>query len=76
MIQWLLIFTINVALDVVYAKYTIATTARRPVEAGLWATAIILVGAASIVLYTNNYWLVIPAAAGAFVGTYYTVKPK
>lgn len=75
MIEWLLIFAVNAILDVVWAKYTLAVTARRPVLSGFWASGIVTVGAISIILYTANFWLIIPAAAGAFVGTYFTVKP-
>lgn len=75
MIQWLLIFAVNVALDVVWAKYTIAVGARRPVVSSFWAFNIIVVGGVSTLMIVDNPYLLIPAAVGAYVGTYFTVKP-
>lgn len=74
MLTWLLIFILNLLLDIVYAKYTIEVQARRAGQAGLWASGIILTGGISILLYTQTPILLIPAALGALVGTYFTVK--
>lgn len=71
---WLGIFVVNSILDVVYAKYTMAVQARATVAASNWAGCIILLGGVSILTYTHDPILILPAAAGAWFGTYWTVK--
>lgn len=70
---WMFIFLVNTLLDIVYAKYTMAVQRRDASHAAHWATAIILIGGVSIISYTHNPILILPAAAGAWVGTWYTV---
>jgi hypothetical protein len=35
-----------------------------------WAVALFLLGAVTVLGYTKNRWLLIPAALGAFAGTW------
>lgn len=71
--QWLAIFSLNVFLDVIWAQYTIQTNRLNKVAASNWAVGIIVVGGFSILMYVNNPWCLIPAAAGAWIGTYITI---
>lgn len=73
MAMWLLVFFINALLDVVYAQYTIQVQARNAHQAGLYAFGIIVFGGVSILSYTQQPWLLIPAAIGAYVGTWVTI---
>ncbi|MCK1543302.1 hypothetical protein IVB12_15410 [Bradyrhizobium sp. 179] len=68
---WLGVFLLVAFLDFLWALYNRATVAKRPVRASMLATALYGVGAVSVMGYSNDPWLLIPACAGAFVGTYF-----
>lgn len=61
-------------LDLIWVKYTHAMMRHRALAAGLWATAIAVCLAAITINYVDNAWMIIPTAAGAFVGTYIATK--
>jgi uncharacterized membrane protein YfcA len=40
----------------------------------MWAAVVFLIACVAVINYTTNYWLLIPAAAGAFCGTWVGMK--
>jgi hypothetical protein len=74
MIDSIVIFLVMVAVDWVWASYTKSVTEKKPIAAGVHAVGILAFGAVSVIGYTSNHWLLIPACGGAFVGTYLAVK--
>lgn len=72
--MWISIIIVNAFLDVVYAKYTMAVQARKASASANWAGAIILLGGVSILSYTHDPLLILPAAIGAWIGTYWTIE--
>jgi len=36
----------------------------------VWAVVVFLLACVAVINYTTNHWLLIPAALGAFCGTY------
>ena len=58
------------ALDIMFARYTLAVTARRPWWASSYAAVCLLLGGSVVVTYAHDPIMLIPAAAGAFIGTY------
>jgi hypothetical protein len=44
-----------------------------PMEAATWAAMVIVLGAFIVVSYVHDKRLIIPAAIGAFIGTYFAV---
>jgi len=71
MIQGILIaFFGMAALDIIFARYTLAVTTRRPWWASSYAAICLLLGGSVVVTYAHDPIMLIPAAAGAFVGTY------
>lgn len=70
---WLGSFAAMFASDVAWARYVIAAGQRVPLEAGAWAVALFLLGAFTVLGYTRDRWLLIPATLGAFAGTYFGV---
>lgn len=68
------VFAALFALDFVWSRYTRALNVSSAVIAANYAVAIILLGGFSIVSYTTNHWLLIPAAAGAWAGTWGSIK--
>jgi len=66
---------VNTAVgDWVWARYGMAVADRRAAVASVFAILIILVGAAAVLAYTENHWMLIPAALGAGAGTYFTIR--
>lgn len=71
---YLAVFIATLLADVFWAKWTTAVARQDPFWAGIHAALIILAGGFTIVEYTNNHWLLIPAMLGAYCGTYFVVK--
>lgn len=76
MAPYLLVFFAIAGLDFVYAEYTKATAGRKPLPASLLAGLIILLSGFVTTSHVDNKWLLLPAAAGAFVGTWLSVRRK
>jgi hypothetical protein len=57
-------------LDIVNAWYIKAISDERPFMASVWAVVVTLASSVAIISYTRDNTMVIPALAGAFVGTY------
>lgn len=69
MIAALLVFTAVASADVCWARYVGAVGARSRWVASSWAAALYVLGSFSVVEYTANHWLLIPAVLGSFAGT-------
>jgi hypothetical protein len=74
MITYILIFFSVALVDVFWTRYFQSVAEKAPVKSGVYSSLIILIGAFSTMSYVGDHKLVIPAALGAFVGTYFTVK--
>ena len=70
MIEILLAFFGMVALDFVWARYTITLIKKHNAISGGYAATIMLLNGIVVVTYVHNPWMILPAAAGAFIGTY------
>jgi len=68
------VFLVAAGADVLWAKYTMHAADRNAGRAALWGALIIPAGAVSIIAYTDNHWYLIPAALGAYAGTYVAVS--
>lgn len=56
--------------DICWAIYISKVGDKNPLQSALWAVFLFLSGAVAVIGYTTNPWLLIPAGAGAFCGTY------
>ena len=54
--------------------YNRAVTANKALSAATYSSGIILAGGITVISYTENHWMILPAAAGAFIGTFFAVK--
>jgi hypothetical protein len=72
--KWLAVFAAMAVTDYLYASWSAAVTSKRAASAAATAAGIVLCGAFTITEYVSNAWLVVPAAAGAALGTYLSVK--
>lgn len=68
------VFVCVMAGDFAWTKYMMHAAAKNPHRASLWNTAIIACGSVSVVSYTTNHWLLVPALLGAYAGTYLAVR--
>lgn len=65
----LAVFLVTFALDVVWARYTVALVARRIVSASLYAAGITALSGVCAISYVHEPWLLVPAVLGAAAGT-------
>lgn len=68
------VFAAMFALDYVWTYYTKAIQRHAPLAASSWAVSITIFNAVAQIGYVGNHWLLIPAALGAFAGTYCAMK--
>lgn len=73
-ITWALVFAAVAGLDFFWTFYTKAINDKAALRAGFWASGIIVFSGLSQIGYVNDPVLLIPAAAGALVGTYAAVR--
>jgi len=63
-------------LDIVYTYYLRCVANDNVLGASFWSVACYILGSVAVISYTTNHWLVVPAIAGAFCGTYVGMKIK
>ncbi len=61
-------------LDFLCALYILAVGNKEAIRSGLFAAAMYTVNALVIIGVVQDNWLVIPACAGSFVGTFLGIK--
>lgn len=74
MMAALAVFVSMAALDAIYALYTRRTAEGKAMSSAWLAGGMVFFTATVTILYVGNWYLVPFAAAGAFVGTYFTVR--
>jgi len=76
MTDYIVTFFAIFLLDVVYTYYLRCVADNNVLGASFWSVACYILGSVAVMNYTTNHWLVIPAIAGAFVGTFVGMKIK
>jgi hypothetical protein len=74
MIIWLAVFVASVFLDFAWAVYTRHLVARNPGMASFWSAVIVILIGVNTISYTADPWLLLPAASGAYIGTYFATR--
>jgi uncharacterized protein YebE (UPF0316 family) len=74
MTDYILAFLAMFLTDVFYTYYLKAVQGEQALRASCWATIIYIVAAVAIIEYNTNHMLLIPAAVGAFCGTFVGMK--
>lgn len=64
------VFVVYLAIDFVWARYTKHVMAKNAMTAGFLSAAIIFLNGLGTISFTSDHWMLIPAALGAFVGTW------
>lgn len=73
---WGSVFLAFVALDYGYARWAKSCSHDHAISAALWAVWIALMGGYISIQYIADNWALLPACAGAFVGTFIGVRYK
>lgn len=68
------IFVAYIAIDALYAYYTLAVTGRHAFSSATSGLVIHFLLAFGVINYVQNYLYIIPLALGSWVGTYVMVK--
>lgn len=71
----LAVFVVTAAIDIIWTLCVRATSERRAGAASSWAAVLVVCASFNTLSIVESPALVIPAALGAFVGTYLAVKP-
>ncbi len=74
--SWLGVFFVCAAMDFAWARYIHHTSRSHAGSAAAWSVAVMLLSALSIIAYTENHLLLVPAAGGYYVGTYLATSPR
>jgi hypothetical protein len=67
------VFVSTAATDAVYVLFNAAVSARRRVPAATWSSVWYLLSAFAVISYTKNWMFVGFAAAGSWVGAYFSM---
>ena len=67
------IFFAYLAIDALYAKYTLSVTRHQASLAAMLSVIIYLLLAFGVVSYIQNFLYLVPLGAGAWIGTYLVV---
>lgn len=74
LLKVVLVFVAVFALDFVWAFYTKALTDSAALRAAMWATLLIVLTGTAQIGYTHDWRLLVPAAFGAFAGTFLAIR--
>lgn len=69
-LEWALVFIVVFLADVCWATYVSRVKDRDKVKASNWAAILFLMTGIATISFVKDYWLLIPACAGAWLGTY------
>lgn len=69
-LQMIAVFCLSLIVDIFWTKYKLATGAH---ATAFWSMMIVLGGTFSTQIWLDNRWTVLAGAAGAYLGTWWTV---
>lgn len=76
---WILVisvFFVDLTVAFAWTECVKCVERRQAIQASLWAGFLTLLGGFTIINYTNNNWLLVPAVIGTILGTYLNLKYK
>jgi uncharacterized membrane protein YfcA len=76
MIWFILIFIIDFTVSFIWVKSIQAIDDNNALKAATTAAFMTLASAVTLISFVKNWWLVIPAVLGSFIGTYVGVKTR
>lgn len=76
MMYWLLLFAVQLLVELLFVSYLYAIEARRPTFASSLGVCCFTLHAVAIVSFVADGWNLVPLGAGVFVGTWIVVARK
>jgi uncharacterized membrane protein YfcA len=76
MFEYISTFLAMFIVDILYSYYIKAIQDEEALKAGLWAGTVYAIASVSVINFTINHWLIIPAALGAALGTYVGIRMR
>ena len=76
LVKFLFVMIAMALTDMCWAYYFIKVEERNAPQAGIWAVLLFFSGATVTTNYIGDHTMLVAAAIGSFVGTYFTVKFK
>jgi hypothetical protein len=73
-VSWLIAFGMMVLLDFCWARYVRHVADKSALRSAAWAVVLYALTGGLYISIVHNPYLLIPACAGAFVGTYVSVR--
>jgi hypothetical protein len=70
------VFGGTIVLDFIWTRCVSAIAHESPIVAANWGAATTVLTAVITISYVNNHWLLVPAAAGAWLGVYFSKRFK
>ena len=70
LIEWIQTFFALFVVDILYVVYVKDVNDNKRFKASLWATLLFLLSSVVIINYVHDVTNIVPAALGAFFGTY------
>lgn len=74
--SYVLVFLLMVALDFMWAMYTQHVVSGTPISAAFASVGIVIFSAILTLFYVTNPLLILPAALGAYVGTFVQMEMR
>ncbi|HEU4699836.1 MAG TPA: hypothetical protein VFS40_11695 [Gemmatimonadales bacterium] len=74
LVRGLLVFVCAVALDALWALYIRRSAQGQAVQAATYATVLLALGAFNTLSFLDDNLMLVPAGAGAWLGTFLTVR--
>lgn len=74
--DYVLTFISLFCIDIFYTYYLRAIADSKALVASLWSIVVTILGAFVVINYTTDHMMLIPAALGAFCGTFVGMKLK
>jgi hypothetical protein len=68
------VFLAVLVADALWTLYILAASERKPVRAASYSAAIVLAGGITTLAVVASPWYLLPASAGAFVGTWWAAR--
>jgi hypothetical protein len=76
MFEYISTFLAMFVVDIFYSYYIKAIQDEEALKAGLWAGTVYAIASLSVINFTTNHWLIIPASIGAVCGTYVGIRMR
>jgi Na+/glutamate symporter len=70
MFEYVVTFFALFFTDIFYVYYLKSVQDGKTLKASCWSVVVFLIACVAVINYTTDHMLLIPAAAGAFLGTY------